>query len=558
MIRRLPRPPLPSGPPDVVLYNAHVVTMDPARPRARAVGLAEGRIQAVGDGQAVRALAGPRTEAIDLGGRTLLPGFIDSHAHLAQVGHELGKVDLSPCRSIEDVLRAITERARTTPSGDWIEVSGMWHETALGEKRLPTGRELDRAAPEHPVYLPRGSRFFAVANSLALRMAGIDARTPDPPGGQLGRAPETGELTGLLLQPPAFSLVRRLLPVPGSDAKRAAIRRGGRLFGRAGVTSVVDPAVTPDTMRAYQEVWAEGDLGVRTNMTAILDMSVPLALGEEELLAKLDGWGLSTGFGDAMLRVGAVKLFLDGFVETAWLKEGYASDPAFHGVQAMPRATAMAVLAAANRNDWQVAVHCVGDAAVELALDAFEAADRQRPIAGRRWSLMHALFMTADDCDRARRLGVVVSAQQLLIYAFAPAMLACWGEARTRRASPHREWLDRGLVVAAGSDVVPFDPLLGVWSLVTRGTLAAGVVGPEQRVTREEALRMYTLDGAYLTFEEELKGSIEPGKLADLVVLDGDPLTCPEDEIKDLPVVATVLGGRVTHSDGQVWGERGN
>jgi hypothetical protein len=309
-------------------------------------------------------------------------------------------------------------------------------------------------------------------------------------------------------------------------------------------------------MRAYQKVWAAGDLRVRTNMTWVLDMSVPLSLGEDALLAKLEGEGVHTGFGDAMLRMGAVKLFLDGFVETAWLKEGYASNPDFRGVQAVPRPTAMAVLAAANRNDWQVAVHSVGDAAVELALDAFEAADRERPIAGRRWSLMHAVIVAPDAHDRARRLGVVVSAQQLLLYAFAPTMITCWGEARMRRASPHREWLDHGLVVAAGSDVVPFDPLLGIWSLVTRGTLAAGVVGPEQRVTREEALRMYTLNGAYLTFEEDMKGSIEPGKLADLVVLDGDPLTCPEDEIKDLPVASTVLDGRVTHSDGQVWGDR--
>lgn len=556
MIRPRPRPPVPAGPADTVLYNGLVVTLDPRRPTAQAVAFADGRFLSLGDDAETRALAGRGTLQVDLGGRTVLPGFVDSHAHVTHVGHELSKVDLSRCRSIDDVLNAVGERARVTPPGAWIEVSGMWHETALAEQRFPTRRELDRVAPAHPVYLPRGRRFFAVANSLALRLAGIDERTPDPDGGQLVRDPDTGELTGLLLQPPAFSLVRRLLPEPGPGHEVEAVRHGGRLFSQAGVTSVVDPALSPSALRAYQQVWAAGELQVRTNLTPVFDMSVPLALTEQELVARIEALGLFTGFGDDLLRLGALKLFADGFVETAWLKDGYASDPTFRGVRALPPETLAAALRVASRNGWQVGVHCVGDAAVDMTLDAFEAADREAPIADRRWSLMHAVFMPPDAFSRARRLGVVIATQQLLLYAFAPTMLACWGEERMRQASPHRAYLDQGLVVAAGSDVVPFDPLIGIWSLVTRGTLAAGVVGAEQRVSRQEALRMYTLNGAYLTFEEELKGSIEPGKLADLVILDGNPLTCPEDEIKDLPVAATIVGGHVVHSDGQVWGDR--
>jgi predicted amidohydrolase YtcJ len=556
MIHPHPRPPLPAGPVEAVLYNGNVLTLDPTRPAACAVAIAEGRVLAVGDDRDVRALAEPGAEQIDLGGRTLLPGFVDSHAHVSHVGEELGKVDLSRCRSIADVLEAVAERARTTPPGEWIEVSGMWHETALAEKRFPTRRELDAAAPDHPVYLPRGTRFFAVANSLALQRAGIDEQTPDPEGGQFARDPETGELTGLLLQRPAFAPVRRLLPTPGLDEHVEGIRRGGRLFSRTGVTSVVDPALSPEAMRAYQRVWAAGELQVRTNMTLILDRSVPLERDEDELLEQLETWGAFSGHGDELLRLGALKFWADGFVETAWLKEGYANNPAFHGVQAMPRETLARVLRAASRHRWQVGIHCVGDAAVEMVLDAFEAADREAPIGGRRWSLMHALFVTPEMNERARRLGLVISAQQLLVYAFAPTMIECWGDERMRNVSPHRTWLDAGLVVAAGSDVVPFDPLVGIWSMVTRRTLAAGIVGPDQRVTREEALRMYTINGAYLTFEENLKGSIEPGKLADLVILDGDPLSCPEAEIKDLPVATTVLGGRVVHSDGRVWGDK--
>jgi predicted amidohydrolase YtcJ len=283
-------------------------------------------------------------------------------------------------------------------------------------------------------------------------------------------------------------------------------------------------------------------------------MNVPLSLSRAEVLGKVDAFGPYSGFGDAMLRLGALKMFADGFVETAWLKDGYANDPDFHGVSAVPADILADVLCAASRNNWQVAVHCVGDAAVEHTLDAFALADREKSIRDRRWSLIHAVFASPAALARARELGVVVSAQQLLVYAFAATMLTCWGEERMQHVSPHRAWLDAGLVVAAGSDVVPFDPLLGIWSFVTRQTRAAGVIGLAERVSRAEALRMYTLNAAYLTFEEELKGSLEPGKLADLVILDGDPLTCATDEIAGLSVATTVVGGRVTFSDGRVWG----
>jgi len=538
--------------PERVFYNGNVLTMAAAQPRAEALAVADGRIAAVGSSNDLLAEAGADAERVDLNGRTVLPGFIDSHAHVSHVGHELQKVDLSRCRSIADVLEAFRQRAAPTPKGEWLEASGMWHETALAEQRFPTRQELDAVAPDHPVYLPRGTRFFAVANSLALHLAAIRADTPDPEGGRFGRDPKSGELTGLLLQPPAFNRVKRLLPGPGADAKVRAIEHGQRLFSRAGVTSVVDPALTPDAMRAYQQLWASDALRVRTSMTTILDMNVPLSLTHDALLTKVEALGPFTGFGDAMLRLGQLKLFVDGFVETAWLHAPYANDSTFHGVQAVPRETLEAVLRLASRNNWQVGVHAVGDAAVDLALDAFEGADQERSIRDRRWSLMHAVFASPSAMARAKQLGVVISAQQLLVYAFAPTMLTCWGEQRMQHVSPHREWQRQGLTAAAGSDVVPFDPLLGIQSLVTRETLAAGVVGPDERVSRADALYMYTLAGAYLTFEEHLKGSLEVGKLADLVVLDADPLNCPESEIKEIAVLATLVGGRITYTDGQL------
>src|SRR5712691_11179715 len=205
--------------PEIVLDNGNILTMAAAQPRAEAIAVADGRIVAVGSTSDVRALVSPDAVHVDLRGRTVLPGFIDAHAHVSQVGHELSKVDLSPCRSIADVLAAVATRARSTPPGEWIEGSAMWHESALAEQRFPTRRELDAVAPDHPVYLPRGTRFFAVANSRALQLAGIDERLPEPEGGQFERDPHSGELTGLLLQRPAFAPVKRLLAVPGPADK---------------------------------------------------------------------------------------------------------------------------------------------------------------------------------------------------------------------------------------------------------------------------------------------------------------------------------------------------
>ncbi len=531
---------------DVVLHHGRVRTVDTQSSTAEAVALSGDRILAVGSNDAMEAVTDADTRRIHLNGRTVLPGFFDAHAHALSIGINLAKVDLSAATSIDDVLQRIAERGRQAPRGEWIEIAPTWHESTLAERRLPTRQELDSVAPEHPVYVPRGTRFFAVTNSAGFAAAGVDTSVGDPPGGQFERD-TSGELTGRMFNPPAFDRVRRLLPPVTHDTRVRAIRAANRAFNAVGLTSIIDPALGAADIRAYQDLWEQRKLRVRTTGIVAPDHSVPLASSADELIRFLDGFAPRSGFGDAFFRVGPFKLWVDGFIETAWLKEGYANDPDFHGVQALPRDVMRHVLQRANELGWQVALHVVGDAALEQAVDVFEQLHDQRPLTGRRWTLMHALFPTERVLEACQRMGIHISVQQGLSYAFGDSMVKCWGPRRAAFATPHRVYLDRGFRLAGGSDVVPFNPLVSMWSTITRETKAAGVLGREQGATRREALEMYSINPSYLTFEEYDKGSITPGKLADLVVLSDDPLTCPEPAIKDVQVLATILGGDVVH-----------
>ncbi len=520
--------------------------MDGRRSTVEAVALAGDRIVAAGSNDEVESLGGPNTRRVHLNGRTVVPGLFDAHAHALTIGINLSKVDLSEATSIDDVLQRIANRARNTPRGEWIEVAPTWHESTLAERRLPTRQELDSVAPDHPVYVPRGTRFFAVTNSAGFAAAGIHSSVADPAGGQFERN-DTGELTGRMFNPPAFDRVKRLLPTVSQETRVRAIREANRAFNAVGLTSIIDPALGAPEIRAYQELWENHELKVRTTGIVAPDHSVPLQMSAEQLIQFLEGWAPRSGFGDTFFRIGPFKLWVDGFIETAWLIDGYANDPLFHGVQAVDREIMLQVLSKANELGWQVALHVVGDAGLEQTIDVFEELHRQKPLTGRRWTLMHALFPTKRVLEACRRMDIHISVQQGLSYAFGDSMLKCWGAERAAFATPHRLYLDQGFRLAGGSDVVPFSPLVSIWSTVTRETKAAGVLGRSQAASRREALEMYSINPAYLTFEEQIKGSIEPGKLADLVVLSDDPLTCPETDIKDIQVLATVLGGNVVH-----------
>jgi predicted amidohydrolase YtcJ len=531
---------------DLVLHNGRVLTMAAERPTAEAVAVRDARILAVGSDAEVRALVGPRTETIDVRGQVVLPGFIDSHNHVLWTGMGAVRFSLDTARSVDEVLDLVRRQAAGKPAGEWVVSSLNWRTAALREGRYPTRQELDAAAPEHPVYLPSNGHSAAV-NSLALRLAGIDADTDDPPGGRIEREADSREPGGVLREQPALWLVERLLPPLGPAEYARAIQAAAQPLLAAGITSVIDPGLTPAEMRGYHDLWQRGALPLRTTMMLRADWE-PDAAAARRLL---DAWGVASGFGDAWLRLGGIKLFIDGGISYrgSLMEEPYADAPGHYGNTVIEPDDLREIVCHAHALGWQVGIHVSGDRAVRMALDAFEAAHRQRPITDQRFQLIHAHQAQEADWGRAREMGVVIVPQPSAIPRGTWAD-RLFGPRRANRMWPLRGFLDAGLLVAGSSDapVYPHQPLVGMWSAVVRRLEGSDqVIGPDQRITRREALELFTINGARATSEEHLKGTLDPGKLADLAVLADDPLTCAEDALKDVEVTMTLAGGKVAY-----------
>ena len=537
----------PSNPPDVVLYNGKVVTVDPQFSIAQAVAIRGERFVLVGTNDEVRRSAGPATRAIDLGGRTVIPGLMDGHLHNAGGGPG---VDLSRVRSVDELFAAVAARVRTAAPGELIVSNSDWHEAQLHEKRLPHLKELDRIAPQNPVVLVRGGHEYII-NSAAAQRWNITRSTPNPPGGEIGREPDGG-LNGELVDT-ARNLVQ--LPPPAKLTPEA-IERQMRLLNTVGLTGIRIPGSFQfggDQLAAYrmfQQLKQEGRLTMRVNyLMRIFDFS-----SVERVKALIASWNVRPDEGDEWLRIGGMKTLVDGGFEGGHMREPYAEPYGrggkFKGIEVVPRTQYVPVVLELNRLGWRVATHAVGDAAVDQVLDAYEAADRERSIKDQRWTIEHWFIAAPDQFPRARALGLAISAQDHL-YLAAPSMAKYWGRERAERVTPMRTFLDEGFLVAGGTDspVIPYNPFWSIYHFITRDTISDGVYGPQERITREEALRVYTINNARLTFEESLKGSLEPGKLADLVVLSADYLTVPEKAIESLKPVATMVGGRFVYTD---------
>jgi predicted amidohydrolase YtcJ len=530
-----------TAPPDLVLHTGKVLTVDRAFTVAEAVAVTGERITAVGTSARIRALAGADTRQIDLGGRTLVPGLMDNHLHSAGGGPG---VDLSRARSLDDVYAALTARVSQTPAADVVVSNSDWHEAQLREKRLPLRDDLDRVAPNHPVVLVRGGHEYIV-NSAALRRWQIDEQTPEPAGGRLTRYPG-GRLNGELVDT-AKSLVKLPpAPVRSRDAQMAARVGDYAKLHAAGLTSVRHPGISPDDYGLLQEMQRRGMLTMRVN--ALLRP----AGTAQAIAAALAASGLVQGAGDHWLRVGGVKLAVDGGFEGGLMRDPYAEpwdeQGTFKGLQTQSTEAFEATVLALNERGWRVATHAVGDAAIDLVLNAYERANAQRSIAGRRWSIEHAFIGRPDHLPRIKALGLALAVQNHL-YLAGPSLVSYWGPMRAGLTTPVKMYLDAGLPVSSGTDapVVPYPPLWTLYHFITRDTITGGVLGAGQRVSREAALRMATNGNAWLTMEEHEKGAIEPGKLADLVLLSEDPMTCPAPRLRDARVLLTIVGGRIVH-----------
>ena len=531
-----------------LLVVGDIVTMDPARPRAQALAVHGDRIIAVGSEEEVRATLGttPSRELRQARG-TLVPGLIDTHNHMHWTGIQARLVDLAPARSVADIQDAVRDYARRRPELPWITSGSGWHVANLAEGRYPTRQELDAACPDRPVFLPRVGH-AGVANTMALRLAGISRETPDPPGGRIERASD-GEPTGVLMEPPAFEPVARLVPPLSLQEQADAMADIQRAYHAAGLTGIMDPGVTPDIMRVYQHLWSRDALTVRSVLMPLCDASRPLA----ETLERIDGAGLVTGFGDARLKLGGIKVFMDGGASlgTALMREPHPDERCNCGIQVTPTESFRQIAWHCARMGWSLGVHVVGGKAIDIALEIFAEIDREIPLHPLRFTLIHAyLWPDQRNIREAARMGIAVATQCSMQYTFGPLLVRRFGAVMMSTATPVRSWLDAGVRVGGGSDspVTPYRPLLGLWQARTRHIAGTDEpIGRLQAVSGDEALAMYTRDAAWLSFSEHERGMLRPGLLADWTVLSVDPVQCEAEELRDAQVLATAVGGRLVH-----------
>jgi hypothetical protein len=531
---------------DLVVRNANILTVDASDSVAEAVAVNSGRFAAVGANHDIEASVGPSTEVVDAGGRTVLPGFIDAHCHLLSVAaKQLLQVDCSPAKakSIDDIIRALQSQATKTDKGKWI-LGARYDDTKLAERRHPTRWDLDRASTEHPIHLRHVSGHLGVVNTPAFEAAGITKQSKNPEGDSFDRDPE-GELTGVCREEADFLFLPGIggegsvIPPLTREQELAALQLACKEYNSFGITSVGDALVTPSEIDTLQSARQSGSLTVRVYMM-ILDSYLP----------PLRQLQLRTGFGNDWLRFGSIKSFVDGAIagRTAWLSEPYEGRPDDYGIPTKTAAEIDRIVMEAHRAGFQVAVHANGDRAIQMVLDAYEKALRERPRSDHRHRIAHCTVVTPEILKRIKSLGVVVLPFSTYIYEHGDKM-GEYGK-RISMMFAHRSFLDYGIPVGGSSDnpCATQDPLLAIRTMVTRRSSEGEVLGPEQRVSPREAIRIYTMGSAYASFEEGSKGSIEPGKLADFVVLSEDPTRVPPEEIHRIVVDKTYVDGKEVYS----------
>ena len=548
---------------DLIVHNAKLVTVDAKFSIAEAVAIKDGRVLFVGKNVDALVHKGDKTRVVDAKGKMVLPGLMDSHTHPVGAALSEWKEPLPDLRSLKNVFDYITKKTETTPKGQWIVVRYAFP-TRLDEARFPTKAELDEAAPEHPVLYHAGPA--GICNSMALKISGVTKDTRNPGSGVVVKDPKTGEPTGMLRS--AYGVLKG---VPGGDPsvtaedRVSAVKKLFRLYNEHGITSVADRNADRDDLDIYLGLKKKDELTVRVNVARSFSPG-----GTREAIGKrLDGLpgddklGGPSGVGDEWVRIGPIKLFLDGGMlnGTAYMRQPWpkgatyqVTEDDYRGLLFIQPDQLVMVLEEAAKRKWQMTAHTAGEGGMDNLLDAYETVNRMVPIKDMRFCITHANFPSKRNLERCRELGVCADVQPAWFYKDGTTLLKELGKERVRWFQPYKSWLEY-TTIGGGSDHMlgydsiratnPWNPWLAIAVTLHRITERGTELFPEEKLTREQAIRLYTINNAYLHHEENDKGSLEKGKYGDLIVIDRDVLTCPAKEIADTKVLLTVVNGKV-------------
>jgi predicted amidohydrolase YtcJ len=540
--------PVRSLAPDLILVNGVVHTVDANGLTASAVAVKDGRFVGIGSDDEMRGLAGFGTTIQNLEGATVIPGLIDAHNHLLMTGTILGQIQLYDCRSLREILDRGAERARALPPGSWILGRG-WDESLLAERRHPTRADLDRVAPDHPVVLHRVWNKLT-CNSRALAVAGIDRNTPDPDPSQLYSGSFERDADGVptgLFRDRAKELILAHVPEPTERDAVASIERACQAYNAVGLTGVAEPGLYPQEMRAFHRARLDGGLTVRTDML-MAGWGFGTVAEESELQERFAAVGVMGGFGDELLRLGGIKFMPDGGIgdRTARMFEPYLGEPENRGTWVVEPERLTELIRWVHDRGFSIDTHTCGDEAQEVTVQAYAAAMEAKPNPRLRHRAHHAYLPTTATMAAMARYRIPAVVSNPFVVNLGESFVVSLGEERAGRMMPMRSYLDAGVPLAGSSDsaVSDYNPWVGMYAATTRRTVPGRVLGEGERISMREALTSYTMGGAYAIGQERLVGSIEAGKLADLVVLQQDPLGMPLDEVRDVRPLATMVGGR--------------
>jgi predicted amidohydrolase YtcJ len=546
---------------DMILVNGKIVTVDNKFSIAEAVAVSHGKILAVGTTREIKKYSDSHTQIIDLKGKTVIPGLIDSHLHpetasLSELTEEIPNV-----QTITQLLTWIKQQTEVKDNGMWIIVPKFFS-TRLIDMRNPTLGELDSVAPHHSVFLD-GS-FGGMINSSAMKVSGISSKTEHP---GIIKDKKTGSLTGFI-RAAAYSLLN--VPKPNSlslQQKEDALRDMLKRYNRYGLTSLTSGAGDFESVKIYRDMAEKNTLTARIYQNILLKTEGKIS--KESIAEKLKNFGSKTGDGNEWVKIGSLKVFLDGGILTGtalmhdpWGKTAGKifdiEDPEYRGVVNYSRQELLDIVTAGNDLNWSFTAHATGSGAVELLLDVYDEVNRSKSIKEKRYSIIHGNFFSAETIKRMNKLGVYANLQPAWFYKDADAMQFILGKEGVKTFHPYKSLVDGGVMINGGSDhmvkwdanasINPYNPFLAMWTMVTHTTERGSVIMPEEAITREQALKCYTINNAYGSFEESIKGSIETGKLADMAILTDDILTCPVNKIKDIESEMTIVGGEIVYT----------